>query len=183
MPIPFISGFARYPGARPQEAVVLLPLEAWPLLLRVNAAVHRHVSGASVSGVVGNVAFTELTVSFRSRLFAFVLFVAVTAVRGYFVWYNPPLHALLFHYGMSCRRSKYFARCVYSLHASLIGEAGTEAGCAPRLQFLAASHYSRCNLPSFQRWIFSGGRLRAHPAVPEQPKRGLARLGLPLRDV
>jgi hypothetical protein len=89
MPISFFSGFARYQGARPQEAVVLLPLEAWPLLLRVNAAVHRHVPGASVSGVVGNVAFTELTVAFRSRFVAFVLFVGVTAARGYFVWYNP----------------------------------------------------------------------------------------------
>jgi len=38
-----------------------------------------------------------------SRFVAFILFVAVTVLRGYCVW------------------------CVYSLHASLIGEAGTEA--------------------------------------------------------
>jgi hypothetical protein len=33
-------GFAGRSGARPQEVVVLLPLETWSILFRVNAALH-----------------------------------------------------------------------------------------------------------------------------------------------
>ncbi len=160
--------------------MVLLPLEAWPLLLRVNAAVHRHVPGARVSGVVDNLAFTR-TYNFFSQPIRRLCFVCLCdCCSRILCLVHPPSTRVprpLWHVApLIIAAQSAFARCVYSLHASLIGEAGTEAGSAPRLQFPTASHYSRCNLPSFQRWIFSGGRLRAHPAVPEQPS-GFARLG------
>ena len=65
------------------------------------------------------------------------------------------------------------ARCVYSLHASLIGEAGIEAGMKLHFSCKSSASSSRASCLSFQRWIFGGRGLRAHTTV-QECKRGLS---------